>query len=292
MRDRSIDEFESIFEQASIPVLDIDPVALTRIGVVLSGGPLDESILRLATYLKARFQSEIELYRPASMEPERAKELAGRHNLATEGRPYGSTAELVGQVSIGRSKLVLFPDPVHEQSPAVEVDLDALVQGTTPPILIVRTPIQDPSVVFKRILHGLTGNFRQTQNFAFSFTMVASGGRLFLLHVIEKSEIRDVRETLRVSPEVADESGEALIKNLTHHGERYLKAVVEAARDEPFDVGYRLGLGEIVAEVRRELASGEFGLLVVGSHEEGHSHVSADDYQLMHQVRDIPVLAL
>jgi hypothetical protein len=47
-----------------------------------------------------------------------------------------------------------------------------------------------------------------------------------------------------------------------------------------------------VTAVQEELAAGAYGLLVVGRHEEGYSRITAADYQLMHLVRDVPVLAL
>ena len=166
------------------------------------------------------------------------------------------------------------------------------MQGTAPPILIVRQEIEDPAALFNSILHSLTGNFQQTRNFSYSFTLAGDGGRLMLLHVIDDDEVQDVRGALQVSPDIADRSGEALLENLARHGERYLKAVVAASRDRSFDVSYRLAVSDIITTVRQELATQRYGLLVVGSHQEGHSYVAADDYQLMHQVRDIPVLAL
>jgi hypothetical protein len=172
------------------------------------------------------------------------------------------------------------------------VDLDLLVQGTAPPILVLRSSSHRAADVFREILHSLTGNFQQTQNFAYSFTLVEEGGRLVLLHAIDEHEVRDVRDTLQVSPDIANETGEALVHSLSHHGERYLKAVVAASRQRPFDVSYRLAVGEIVPTVRAELSRSDYTLLVIGAHVEGYSHVTADDYQLMHQVLDIPVLAL
>ena len=290
MRERSLDEFQSIFEQASIPVLDIEEVALTRVGAILKDDQLDTSILDLASYLKARFDSEIQVHWPAAIDAARLRDAARKRGLELADEPFASTAELVGQVSIGRSQLVLLPEPRDET--ARVVDLDLLVTGTAPPILIVRRPIGEPEAVFARILHGLTGSFQQTQNFSYSFTLAGDGGRLVLLHIIDDDEIQDVRGVLQVSPEIADETGEKLLRNLAHHGERYLKAVVAASRNRPFDVTYRLAVGDIITTVKEELIRGDYGLLVVGSHYEGHSHLAADDYQLMHQVRDIPVLAL
>jgi len=110
--------------------------------------------------------------------------------------------------------------------------------------------------------------------------------------VIDDNELEDVRDALQVSPDIAEESGEELLRNLAQHAERYLKAVVAAGLKRPFDVTYRLAVGDVIDVVRAELDVGDYGLLVVGKHQEGYSNVSADDYQLMHQVRDIPVLAL
>jgi hypothetical protein len=209
--------------------------------------------------------------------------------LAPMARPFASTAELVGQISIGRSQLVLLPDPQGATPP---VEIDALVQGTAPPILVIRAPLERPQAVFRRILHSLTGNFQQTRNFAHSFALVEDGGAVVLLHTIDQTELHDVRDALRVSPDIAADDGEELIQSLTRRGERYLKAVVAASRKFPYDVSYRLAVGEVRATVERELAAGDYGLLVVGRHQEGYSHVEAEDYQLMHQVRQVPVLAL
>jgi hypothetical protein len=110
--------------------------------------------------------------------------------------------------------------------------------------------------------------------------------------VIDNAELEDVRDALLVSPETTDEEGDELLAKMAHHGERFLKGVVAASRKEPFDVGYRIVVGDVVDTVRAELESGDYGLLVVGRHEDGRSHVAADDYQLMHAVTEVPVLAL
>ena len=290
MREQSLDEFESIFEQASIPVLDIESVALKRIAVVTKGDPLDDTILELASYLGKRFKAEVDLHTPSERDAESFIRSARSLGLEPRAHTFGSTAELVGQVSIGRSRLVLLPEPENEA--ARVVDLDGLVQGTKPPILIVRTWIEEPATVFGSILHSLSGTFQQTENFSYSFTLAERGGRVRLLHTIDQSELNDVRQTLQVSPNIAEETGEQLLDRLARHGERYLKAVVAAGQDRPFGVSYGLVVGEIVRTVRAALDAGSYGLLVVGSHSEGYSFVEAGDYQLMHQVRDIPVLAL
>ena len=289
MRERSLDEFESIFEQAAIPVLHIENVELTRISAVVKGDPLDDSILKLASYLATRFGSEVHVHWLARTSTDEALEDARRQGLSPADHPFASTAELVGKVSIARSRLVLLPEPAPEG--ARVIDLDHLVQGAAPPVLLLRNPVGEPRALFRKILHSLTGNFRQTQNFAYSFTLAEEDATLLLLHAIDVSELKDIRDALRISPG-ADQTGDELLKSLAHQGERFLKAVVAASRKQPFEVRYRIAVGNVVPTVGHELERGDYGLLVVGSHREGHSHIAASDYQLMHTVRDIPVLAL
>ncbi|UCE61076.1 MAG: hypothetical protein JSU63_04865 [Phycisphaerales bacterium] len=290
MRERSLDEFESIFEQASIPVLNIANVDLARVSAVVKGDPLDESILDLASHLKTRFGSEVRVYRSTGADADTVFAAARKRSLSPAEEPFNSTAELVGQVSIERSQLVLFPEPADEA--ARTIDIDHLVQGAAPPVLLVRSPVDKPADVFGKILHSLTGNFQQTQNFAHSFTLAESGGVLLLLHTVTSDELADVRDALQVSPDIADEEGDELLESMAHHGERFLKAVVAASRRRSFDVGYRILIGDVVSIVQQELEIGDYGMFVVGSHREGHSYLGASDYQLMHVVRGIPVLAL
>ncbi len=113
-----------------------------------------------------------------------------------------------------------------------------------------------------------------------------------LLHTIDATELEDVRDSLQVSPEISQRGEAELLESLTHHGERYLKAVVTASRDLKCDVRYRLALGEVLPVIQQELARGPYGLRVIGRHQQGKSYVDADVYQLMHRVTDIPVLAL
>lgn len=290
MRERAIDQFESIFERASIPVLDIQELALQRVSLILKGDPLDDSVLKMAQYLQARFQAEVRVHWPSRLGPEHAEPVRGEYGFALAPRPFESTAALIGQVALAHSQLVLIPEPQDEEARLVEKD--DLVKGSAPPILLVRRPVERPAAVFQSILHSLSGNFQQSENFSYSFTLVEEHGTLRLLHAIDQDDIAAVREAMQVSPEVSDKDEKEILEHLTHRGERYLKAVVAASRKFSYEVNYRLVLGDVVTTVQRELASGSYGLLVVGQHEERHSRITAADYQLMHLVQDVPVLAL
>ena len=290
MRERSLEEFESIFERASIPVLDIEPVRLARVSAVLEGDPLDASILSLASYLKERFGAEVLLHYSKQVDADEARAIANRHEFQPAEAPYDSEIELSGQITTAATELVLLGVPAGQEDRGVS--LDPLVRETLPPILIVHRPVGEAETVFRRVLHSLTGNFQQTQNFAYSFALVAASGELVLLHTIDATELEDVRDSLQVSPEISQRGEAELLESLTHHGERYLKAVVTASRDLQCDVRYRLALGEVLPVIQQELARGPYGLLVIGRHQQGKSYVDADVYQLMHRVTDIPVLAL
>ncbi len=290
MRDRSIDEFEALFEQAAIPVLHVERIALRRVGLVLHGDGLDTSAAAMGRYLQKRFGAELMVHYPNAaphgpIEPSVAPLEATWHDAG-----FSSTAELVGQVSIDKAQLLILPQ--SKENTGAFIELDTLVQGTSPPVIVFHEPIDDPASIFTGILHSLTGNFRQTRNFSYSFTLAPNDGRLKLLHTIDDDEVSDVRDSLRLTPDIDHESRDELLDELARHGERYLKGVVAAGRDLPFDVSYSLIVGDTVEMTRKELETGVYSLLVVGAHEEGHSYISAVDYQLMHQVTDIPVLAL
>jgi len=290
MRERAIEQFKSIFERASIPVLDIREVALRRISVVIKNDPLDESALKLAAYLQKRFQADVRVHWLTSVAESLVAVAESEHGFGRASGPFESTAALVGQIALTHSQLVLIPEP--EDEGARVVDTDALVKGSAPPILLLRRPVEQPRTVFQNILHSLSGNFQQTENFSYSFALVEDQGMLRLLHAIDQQDLTTVREAMQVSTDVSDADEKEVLARLARHGERYLKAVVAASREMPYEVNYRLRLGDVIAAVQAELAAGSYGLLVVGHHEERHSRITAADYQLMHLVRDVPVLAL
>ena len=156
----------------------------------------------------------------------------------------------------------------------------------------MRKPNEDPHSIFRNVLHALNGSLEKIEHIAYSFALVADNGLLKLLHTIDESELDDVRETLKVTPDISSKSGENLIEDFTTAARRQLKGIVEATRNEPYEVAYELRVGEVEITVQAELAAQPYGLLVVGRHEAGRSLIDAEEYQLMHIVKDIPVLAL
>ena len=290
MREFELDEFESLFERASIPVFDIAGVELASIAAIMCGQQLDHSIVALAAYLAKRFGGKTTVYSPVGISSEAGARFLQEQGHGTAGEQFDSPEELAGRLDETACELVLLPEP-DAQGERVSI-LDELARLATVPILIVRNPIAQARDVFKNVLHSLTGNLEQIEHLAYSFHLVEDHGKLVLLHIVELEDLDDVRETLKVSPEISSEAGDELVADLAHHAERHLKGLVAATRDEPYDVSYRLSAGEVLPEVQREVDRGGYGLLVVGTHREGMRHLDADEYQMMHLVRDIPVLAL
>ena len=161
MRERAIEQFESIFERASIPVLDIHEIALRRVSLVLKGDVLDESLLRLAAYLRDRFEATVRVHWPSSVDQAVVVAAESTHAFTPAPGAFESTAALIGQVALAHSQLVLIPEPEDEGARVVEKD--ALVEGAAPPILLVRRPVEQPAAVFRSILHSLSGDFQQTE---------------------------------------------------------------------------------------------------------------------------------
>ena len=286
MRDSALDEFGSLFERASIPVFDIPEESLSKIGIVLTGGVADTSVAKLGAFLEERFSASISLYCGSGCS---GSSFVSKET-GWEAVGYSTTAALVEGLECSQSQLVLFSEVSSEGKGGGE--LDELVEALAAPVLIVREPLNDPGKVFEHVLHNLTGSLKQIRNLAYSFSLVADEGELMLLHVIAAEELEDVRDTLLVSSEISREEGANLIHHLKDHTERYLKGIVASSRTEPYEVSYRLSIGDVLPCVEEELRRGDFGLLVVGTHAEGRSHTDAVEYQLMHAIQDTPVLAL
>ena len=246
MREDSLEEFEAVFEHASIPVLDVKKVTFERILVVLQGTALDRSAARLATYLAGRFGgTATALYREESAWA--AVESGGlTPGMARVEGPFQSTPELLGQISMARPDLVLFPVNAGDDGGV----MDEIIRFADPPVLLIRDEVAEPERVFGRILHSLTGNFQQSENFNCPFSLVKPSGEILLLHAIEQSEIEDVNEAL-LSTSITSSEGAKLLDALSHHGERFLKGVVLSMREEPVGVSYRIVVGSVEEQVNR-----------------------------------------
>ena len=173
MRERAIDQFEALFERASIPVLDINEIRLARLSLVLDGSELDASLIELAKILRERFQLVVDVHWPkaAGTCP---IELREGFQFESARNGFESVAALIGQIALAHSQLVLLSDSGQEGAQSER--LDALVEGTAPPVMVIRQSPAKTADVFKDILHSLSGNFQQTENFAYSFTLVDDRG--------------------------------------------------------------------------------------------------------------------
>lgn len=290
MFENSIDEFESFFERASIPVFDIPHIELKNLAVVLDGSSVDAAIGAIARYLVDRFGAQAWIYPETGVDPAHAKWVGEHFGLGPIDTRHESPADLAAHLNSQPCGLVLLSESGGDDRDAAM--LDELVAGARAPVLIVRGPVADPQSLFTNVLHSLTGNLEAIENLAYSFTLVEDSGTLMLLHTVNDDELNEVRDTLRVSKEISAEKGDAFLENLKKHAERYLKGVVASSREEPYTVSYHLRVGDVIESVEREIRMDHSHLLVVGTHHEGGSHISALEYQLMHRVRTIPVLAL
>ncbi|MEK6234652.1 MAG: hypothetical protein N2C14_08060, partial [Planctomycetales bacterium] len=192
MRERSIDEFEAIFQKASIPVFGVPEVKINRVSAVLKGDALDASSVSVATYLRDRFNAEGLLHWTERAERRVAAELAAAHQLQLCPEPFQSTVDLAEQVVQADPQMLLLPEPADLDFRVVR--LDDLVEKVTAPVLILRTVIDQPAEMFRRVLRCLTGNFQTTRNFAYAFKLTEPDGVLELLHTVADTEIADVKD--------------------------------------------------------------------------------------------------
>ena len=286
-RKKSIDEFEALFEQASIPVLDIPALAINPISIVLEDESLDPSIVSVAQYLMNRFGLSIQVH-ATDARAGFALELGQTMGFEWKGMPYGQSETLAEQVDRASSRMVMLGRTGGDSV----ISLDSFVESVHVPILILNRPIRKPDTLFGHILHSLTGRFEQERDFSISFHLAERAADVTVIHTVSSDQIDDVRQTLRVSSQVSAEEQEEVLGHLTVHGERYLKAVVHAARELPCHVTYRIEVGTALEVIEQQLSEGDYSLLVVGAHREGRSHIEAEVYQLMHRVTASAVLAL
>jgi len=287
VRDHSIEEFESLFSKASIPIFDIPKIEFRRVALILTGASLDAVVLQAGKYLHGRFGAAFSVHWKEAVDADMIESISQRPAFTLEPHPFTTETSLIQQVASSVCQLVVFPFDVNDASPVVSAT--RLIEDLAPPVLLMTSPFRE----FTKTLHCLTvGDIENIRNFAYSFNLVETNGELLLLHVIEESDIEQVAQALQVSPKISEKGGDELLRNLKEHAEQYLKGMVASRRDHCYEVNYRLAVGGVLPEVQSGLRSGDFGLLIIGSHREGRSHVDADEYQLMHLIKDIPILAL
>jgi len=265
-------------------VFEIPEIELKRIAAVLDGSELDPSVLRLSRWLSERFEAHVSLFLSGSTDTVMPEWFEG------EPESYDGPLELTNTLNERGCQLMIFPQWGEDMHPLTE--LDDLVRLSRPPVLVLRNEIEHPETAFGKVLHSLTGNLAEIEHLSYSFTLVRDAGKLVLLHSVAEEEVDGLKETLKVSPGITTRKGDELLRDMTRHAERVLKGIVGASRNEPYDVTYHLGVGDALMAVQHELSMGGYGLLVIGTHIEGKSHIDADDYQLLRRVREIPVLAL
>ncbi len=300
MKERDLDEFESLFRRAVIPTIEVDAIEVRDIVVLADFSERAEACGAIAAELKERFGARVSarfLLHPRDHDHEgeaRAlmERVAADERRVVEGDPAAALKRIVDEE---KPSMILAPAPLHLHDPSPEADalgefLDRLLVATAIPTLLVRRPARES--VFRRILAKIPGGRHELiEQFSFAFALCPPGGLVRLLHVVEKERLDELAEVLRVAPGIDTEEGAAgLLDAIETRMNQLLRGAVRTAKDAGFTVEADVDVGDPFELVPRQAK--DFSLLIVGSPSSHREFLESRAYRLIQAVPDIPVLAL
>jgi hypothetical protein len=296
MKERDLDEFQSVFRSAIIPTIEVERIGIESVVVLADFGELTGACARVAERLAARFGAHITsvfLLHPEDAGEEEAARavLADLSDGKREVRTGNPAEELEALIASENPSLVIAPEPFHVRSDAGERGfVDALLISTPLPTLLVRNP--DVDSMFDQILAKIPGGRHELiEQFSIAFALCDAGGSVRLLHVLEENALADLVRILEVTPSIDTEHGQAdLLAAAQTRMDHLLKGAIRTAEGADFAVVADLRVGdpfEIVPE-----AAGDCTLLILGSQSSHTEFLESRSYALMKASPGVHVLAL
>jgi hypothetical protein len=248
-----LDEFTSVFRRAVIPRIEVSEIAVPRI-LLLAEGPLAGACETVADRLAYRFGSEV------------------------VRADAGSLARAIEQQ---RPSTIIAPEDEHT---------DALLIATPLPTLLIRKPEVDD--IFDRIVAKIPGGRTELiEQFSIAFALCTPGGRVKLLHVLERNSVDELAQVLEITPEIDTESGAAdLLAAAKTRMDHLLRGAVRTAEGSGITVEADLRTGDpfaIVSEVAQDCS-----LLIVGSQQSHTEFLESRAYAHMKRTPGVHLLAL
>lgn len=254
MRERELDEFQSVFQRSIIPTIEVSKIELRKI-LVLSAED-------------AR-----------GAECAKAVEVLGASEIVR--RAVGDAAELDALIAEERPSMIV----AH----GLGGFADALLVATPLPTLIVRGACRLD--MFDRILAKIPeGRHDLIEQFSFAFRLCRPGGTIRLLHVVDKQRLRRLAEALEVTPEVDSAAEADVLAAVKTRMDHLLRGAIRVGEGAGFHVESAIEVGDPFEIVPRHAT--DFSLLIVGSQSAHAQFLESRAYALMRHVPDLPVLAL
>lgn len=314
MDERALNEFESVFEAAVRPSVNIEPLAWSRILVALDGSDREASAMAVATHLAQRVgcalhliatrailegEEEAKLRETLDLRLAAATRVAEEAKLEVTGEvQLGSPGEiLLAQLEAAPTTLLIVPTPHGGQTPdqtTLGSTVDHLLKVSDTPALLIKAPISDPAAVFKRLLAYLPGGFEVGPHFSIPFGLVEPQGQLELMHVVNEEEVQRYAAAFEVTPDADEGSAkaEAMIRGIESKMTALLQAAVKEVRDEPFECRSFVTQGNPVEQVALHVLNQGDSLLIVESESRPETPVSPEAYTLLKEITGVPILAL
>jgi len=299
-RERQLDEFESIFQRAVVPTIEVEKIEIERIVVLHDFSDRGPACVAAADELRHRFEASVS-HRFLLRDRDAAFEADAREKLAAAGAPdgeivRGDPAAHVAQVAeTDRPSLIIASAPLlaHESSEEAAVAgrfIDALLVATPIPTLLMRSAWRGS--VFERILAKIPGGRHDLiEQFSFAFALCRPGGQLRLLHIVDQERLERLAEILEVTPEIDTATGKA---HLTAAAERrmgqLLRGAVLTGRGAGFRADSDIRVGDPFEILPNEVLDST--LLILGSQGSHAEFLESRAYELMNRIPNLPVLAL
>ena len=273
MKERDLDEFESLFQRAIIPTIEVSKIVLPEIVVLADGSATAAACDGIAEHLRQRFGSRVE-----------------KNDIREWSDPLAQIRRITGK---GKPSLVIAPAPLRlrdDEDHVVGEMVDALLVATSIPTLLVRgTP--DASL-FERILAKIPGGRHELiEQFSVAFALCTAGGTIRLLHIVNERDLARLARVLEVTPEIDTAAGsEDLRTAIETRMDHLLRGAIRAAEGAPFRVESAIEVGDPLEIVPRQAR--DFSLLIVGSQSSHEEFLATRAYELIRRLPDMSVLAL
>ncbi len=296
MRERELDEFESMFRRAIIPTIEVEQIGLDSILLLADFGELTPACGNVAARLAERFGASVSTCFFLHLEDREERDRAQRVLDALPGgggeiRVGDPIVELPKLIAERRPGAIVAPEPFHLHCDPNERDLlDSLLIATPIPTLLIRSTEVDD--IFTNIVAKIPGGRTDLiEQFSIAFALCEKGGRVELLHVLEQARLQELVDLLEITPEIDTEEGAAgLLSAAKSRMDHLLKGAVRVADEAAFDVVADLRVGDpfvILPEVARDCS-----LLILGSQAAHTEFLESRAYALMKAVPGVHVLAL
>ncbi len=301
VRERDLDEFNSIFKRSIIPTIEVEKIEVSTILVLADFSATSQSCVDVAQALARRFAGARVCIRFLLHEGDvahraEAEQALDRWNADEKSILVGDPAGSIEGMFAGKPpSMVVAPTPFRRHDPTPTSDaagafVDQLLVATPVPTLLLRGKTDES--IFQSILAKIPGGRHELiEQFSFAFALCPPGGKVRLLHVVEAERLNELAEILEVTPGIDTDEGSAeLLHAIEMRMNHLLRGALRTGKDAAFEVVADLKVGDPFKIV--PAAAADCSMIILGSATSHTEFLDSRAYQLMKALPGLPVLAL